>query len=730
MTTSIDIRALNADRAEGNTGVSPSTPFTFEVTRSGDTASLLSLNFDVGGSGADPAEADDFIGTGVQTVTTQNSTTVPGTGQPLAVGLTLPDASTAGSVNAFGFVSSGDIPEPPINIAYVIDVSGSTFNNFSGTTTVGDRNGDGTPNDIIDAIIEGFDTLNQQIAAIDFGVAVNAALIPFSSTSGIASVQQPSQDANANGKADLIDLLETADSSATLGGVNVGGGTDFPDGLQEAVNFFNAQPAGDNFVFFLSDGQNNGGSFTSQVNELLGPTIDAQIAAFGVGSGANMDQIDLVDDGLDNDSRTDADRVLDPQTLVAQLTLSPVTAAEVARVELFVNNVLSATIPSAQLVQTPLGLSYNANLSGLSLSADDVIQARVVASDGAATTVSTQQTVENLTSTGLFPAGSVTFAPGVASQNVTIGVVGDTTFEGDEGFTVTLSQGNQPVQFFDSTASGVIRNDDTQEVLLPVNGNIRGTDRDDGLLVVQGANYLGGDGDDFYVLSQAIAPFQTSVINDNDADEIELVNGLEIASSTVTANAIQLTLVNGAVVQILNAASYSYDVGGNATTGTVGQVLDFASFAQDVLGVAVPASGFATGGPVTIGQPTGTVLAAPGSVAATSDADVFVLRVDDGGIAGGIVTNPDFDGSLTISGFDPAIDILRFVNEPGSTVDAADLLNQTGLDVLQNPFTNTVTYALGDDPAVPGLDGASVVIEGLSEQDADGNGVLDFVEIA
>ena len=730
MTTSISIQPLNADRAEGNSGVSPSTPFTFQVSRSGDTGTLLSVNFDVPGSGADPAEPGDFIGTGVQSVTTQNSTVIPGTGQPLAVGLTLPESSTDDSVRATGFVSSGDIPEPPINIAYVIDVSGSTFNDFSGTTTVGDRNDDGDPDDIADAIIEGFDVLNQQISAIDFGVAVNAALIPFSSTAGIASVQQPGQDVDGNGQSDLIDLLETADQSATLGGVNVGGGTDFPDGLQEAVDFFNAQPVGDNFVFFLSDGQNNGGSFDAQVADLLGPA-DAQIAAFGVGGGADMDEIDFVDDGLDNDTLTDADRVLDPQTLVAQLTRSPITAAEVSRVELFVNGSLARTIPGSQLVETPLGLSYDVTLSGLNLSADDLIESRVVATDGAATSVSTQQTVENLATTDQFPSGSVTFAPNQTVQNVTIGVVGDTTPEGDEGFTVDLSQGNQNVLFSAQSADGLIVNDDLSVTPQGPFGILRGSQIDDGILIVRGLTYLGNEGTDFYALTDAVAPNEISIIED-DGGEIDLKNGLEIAGSRVSANAVELTLANGAVVRILNAGNFTFDIGGNPADGVNGQNVGFVEFVEQTLGTTIPASGFNLGGPVTIGAPSGTPVESAGTIQGEPGPNDFVLKVDN--TNGAVVTNPDFTGQATLD-FEPGVDTLVLQNVPGSTVTESDFFidpNNAGDDlfdaVTEEPFAPSVNLIFGIDLVLGGA-GAQVLIPGIGELDTNDDQQLDFIEV-
>ncbi len=53
----IDIAAADASRLEGDMGV---TAFTFDVTRSGDTSQALTLDFQVQGSGANPADAADF----------------------------------------------------------------------------------------------------------------------------------------------------------------------------------------------------------------------------------------------------------------------------------------------------------------------------------------------------------------------------------------------------------------------------------------------------------------------------------------------------------------------------------------------------------------------------------------------------------------------------------------------------------------------------------------------
>jgi Calx-beta domain/Metallo-peptidase family M12B Reprolysin-like len=62
----------------------------------------------------------------------------------------------------------------------------------------------------------------------------------------------------------------------------------------------------------------------------------------------------------------------------------------------------------------------------------------------------------------IFPTGTITFAPGVTSQTVTIPVKGETSVENDETFTVTLqSTATTPILIATPTAVGTILNDDT-----------------------------------------------------------------------------------------------------------------------------------------------------------------------------------------------------------------------------------------------------------------------------
>ena len=61
---------------------------------------------------------------------------------------------------------------------------------------------------------------------------------------------------------------------------------------------------------------------------------------------------------------------------------------------------------------------------------------------------------------GSLPSGSLTFGPGVTSQDITVNVSGDTTNESNEGFTVTLSNASGTTQISNASATGTIQNDD------------------------------------------------------------------------------------------------------------------------------------------------------------------------------------------------------------------------------------------------------------------------------
>jgi hypothetical protein len=127
---------------------------------------------------------------------------------------------------------------------------------------------------------------------------------------------------------------------------------------------------------------------------------------------------------------------------------------------------------------------------------------------------------------------------------------------------------------------------------------------------VNAQSYLGGAGNDTYILSSTtVAAGATIVIQDTEgSNRIQLAGGLEISSSQVAGNAVELTLSNAAKVQILGADDFDYDVGGNVTAGIPGTALDFSSFVPDTLGTTVPGQGESPseGGAVEIPIDAGT----------------------------------------------------------------------------------------------------------------------------
>ncbi|MDQ2095992.1 hypothetical protein, partial [Rhodalgimonas zhirmunskyi] len=158
---------------------------------------------------------------------------------------------------------------------------------------------------------------------------------------------QANADTNNNGILDLEEALRNLDDL---------GGTNFEPPLQEAITFFNSRPAGgSNYVFFLSDGvPSSTTNYADEVTTLIDPAgINAEIQAFPIGTGASEQSLDLLDDGIDNNSATP---VADPGALSAAITGGGITAADVAEVRVFVNGVLKQTIPSSALTATPFGL--------------------------------------------------------------------------------------------------------------------------------------------------------------------------------------------------------------------------------------------------------------------------------------------------------------------------------------------------------------------------------------
>ena len=115
---SLSIAATDASKDEGNSGT---TPFTFTVTRDGDTSGVASADYTVSGTGANAADAADFGGTlpsgtvnfaageasKVVTVNVSGDTVVEAS-EGFTVTLSNPTGATLGTVAASGLIQNDD----------------------------------------------------------------------------------------------------------------------------------------------------------------------------------------------------------------------------------------------------------------------------------------------------------------------------------------------------------------------------------------------------------------------------------------------------------------------------------------------------------------------------------------------------------------------------------------------------------------------------------------------
>ena len=220
-----------------------------------------------------------------------------------------------------------------------------------------------------------------------------------------------------------------------------------------------------------------------------------------------------------------------------------------------------------------------------------------------------------------------------------------------------------------------------------------------------GTTYRGLAGDDTYIISNSIAANATvTIVDTSGANKIQLVDGLSVASSKFAADAVQLTLSNGAVVTINGASNFTYDVGGNATTGTAGSSNTLSQFAS-AMGVAtLPTSG-STDGSSDISIANNGV---SGSAAPTFTVSKDLTSVDEGGsvtftITASSAVSADTSFSWSVIG-----------DNNGNTIDkagTADVDVLSGSETIAAGSTSTTfSVTAASDAVVEGIEGIKVSV--------------------
>jgi len=220
-----------------------------------------------------------------------------------------------------------------------------------------------------------------------------------------------------------------------------------------------------------------------------------------------------------------------------------------------------------------------------------------------------------------------------------------------------------------------------------------------------GTTYRGLGGDDTYILSNSIAANAAiTIVDTSGANKIQLVDGLSVASTKFAADAVQLTLSNGAVVTINGASNFDFDLGGNATAGTSGSVSDFAGFAAGAGVATLPSSGSVAGASnVSV---TGTAWSAGGSDSYTvtkSGASVSEGESVTFTITASSAVSADTNFSWTVIG-----------DTNGATVTAA---SSSDIDVLSGTATiasgatsTTFIVSASSDSILEGIEGIKVSV--------------------
>ena len=451
---SLAIAATDASKAEGNTG---STPFTFTVTRSGNTTGLSSATYTVAGSGANPANnATDFSGGALPTGTV--SFAAGETSKLITInvaGDTTPEANE-------GFTVTLSAPSAGTTIATAA-ATGTIVNDNSADNGSYSTSFPASENPISEggAWINGGTTgLGWGNVATISGLAYGTSLKtqyadPTAVLTGTWASDQEAQgtveiNGSVGGGSHEVELrLRTTITAHSITGYEINANTNSSNPYITIVRW---------------DGPLN--SWT-QLNSVTGITVKNGdvLKATAVGSAVtvylNGTQVLQATDSTYSTGSPGIGFYDDGDTNRTNFGFSNFSASNVGSGG-SASLAIAATDASkaeGNTGSTPFTFTVtrSGNTTGLSSAT------YTVAGSGA-------NPANNATdfSGGALPTGTVSFAAGETSKLITINVAGDTTPEANEGFTVTLSAPSAGTTIATAAATGTIVNDDSGSASLAI----------------------------------------------------------------------------------------------------------------------------------------------------------------------------------------------------------------------------------------------------------------------
>ncbi|WP_201861817.1 Ig-like domain-containing protein [Microvirga soli] len=284
--------------------------------------------------------------------------------QPVSLSVDAPTATTAATTDLKLVIGLGPVPQPQMNILYLIDISGSTSDSFAGMS-VGDLNGDGRADTVLDAEIAGLIALTEQVRSLGFSSAdVTVTIIPFN---GSADPTEPRGQNQSGVNAATFSLGQAGDGAIAtyLRSLDADGETNFASALQAANSRLQSLDQGgeENFLYFLSDGRGQG-PIEAEI-AILNDRYGARITALGVGENANLSQLN------DIDNTGGASLLTSPEQIDVSVLGLPLKSGTITDVDVFVNGREILEIGREDLILTPQGWILSASIDGLRRIAGD-----------------------------------------------------------------------------------------------------------------------------------------------------------------------------------------------------------------------------------------------------------------------------------------------------------------------------------------------------------------------
>ena len=469
----VSISPTNASKLEGN---SETTPFTFTVTRSGNTSEAATLDYVVSGNGTNAATTDDFnglfpIGTilfaagqtsQVITIEVSGDTDVE-LAETFDVRLTNAFGTAIATTTATGTITNDDTSFT-IATAALSKLEGNTGSTpFTFTVT---RNGATTGTGSVKFAVTG-NGANPSVAA-DFGTVFPTGTVNFA-----AGETSKTVTINVKGET-LFELDETfavtlnTPLGGVLGEIKAATGTILNDdsaitiSANDAIKSEGTGSTPTPFTFTVTrlgnlnvassvkfaSAANGSGVTTAAAGDFVGGKFLSGVVNFAIGEATKLITFPVI-----------ADSTLEGNESF-KVTLSSPTGASLHPTALATTSIrnddaslsiaaTSAAKAEGQTGSTPFTFTVTrtGDTSGISTATYTVTGA---ATNGA-----------NATDFGgSFPTGTVEFAATQTTQVITINVAGDTLGEVNEGFVVTLSNPTNAI-LGATSANGVINNDDT-----------------------------------------------------------------------------------------------------------------------------------------------------------------------------------------------------------------------------------------------------------------------------